>query len=234
MIKTIRNFYNKYFLNYFKEIIVTQKISLDTLAMQQLVPFSNAYVPWSDSALRPSAIVTVLNEILINNRNCIVECGGGVSTFYIARLLKERGGHLFTIEHEERWANLLNQRLEEENLDQFVTIIIAPLRASELALNENDWYDINILNKELINKSIDLLLIDGPPAFQEKIKYARYPAVPYFYTLMAEDYTIILDDIDREGENEIVIKWETYLNLSFERRFLKGNIAIGKKSRFTV
>jgi predicted O-methyltransferase YrrM len=225
MKEKLRNFYNRYILKYFTQINETQQ---DTLAMQYLTPFSKTYVPWSDSAMRPSAIVTVLNDILINKRRCIVECGGGISTFYIARLLKERGGHLYTIEHEEIWGNFLNEKLKEENLDNFVSVIVAPLQPTELGIDGNNWYDVRVLNQQLTTQSIDMLLVDGPPAYQTKFKYARYPAVPYFYRFMQKsDYTIILDDINREGEQNIVTKWEKYLNIRFERRLLKGNIALG-------
>lgn len=232
MKRKIHNFYNNYFLKYFNQIYEVQQ---DSLAMQYLAPFSKSYLPWSESAMRPSALVAILNDILINKRSSIVECGGGVSTFYIARLLKEKGGHLYTIEHEERWANFLTDQLKAENLDQYVSIIVAPLEPTELGLYGNDWYDIRVLDQKLADRSIDMLLVDGPPAYQARIKHARYPAVPYFNTYMANDYTIILDDINREGEKEIIAKWEKQLNIRFDKRLLRGNIAIGRtKSLFTV
>ncbi len=232
MKQKLLNLYNQYFLKYFNKINETQE---DTLAMQCLAPLSNTYVPWSESAMRPSGLVAVLNDILINKRSSIVECGGGVSTFYIARLLKQQGGHLSTIEHDEEWANLLTKKLKEEALDQFVSVIIAPLQPTKLGLDGTDWYDIKVLDKQITHQSIDMLLIDGPPAYQDKIKYARYPAVPYFSKLMKNDYTVILDDIKREGEQYIISKWENYLNINFEKRFLKGNIAIGtSKHSLTV
>ena len=64
--------------------------------MQILAPLTTAYQPWSIFAIRPSGLVKVLNEIVINRRRCIVECGGGISTVYIAKLLQQQGqGHLY-------------------------------------------------------------------------------------------------------------------------------------------
>lgn len=62
--------------------------------------------------MRPSGLVAVLNEILINSRTSIVECGGGISTFYIAKLIQENGGHLYSIEHELSWAIFLEKQLK--------------------------------------------------------------------------------------------------------------------------
>src|SRR3954471_15653391 len=84
----------------------------DMLAMQALAPLSCNYLPWSQASMRPSGLIAVLNDIVINNRTSIVECGGGVSTFYIARLLKRRGGHIFSIENDDAWAKLLQKSLD--------------------------------------------------------------------------------------------------------------------------
>jgi hypothetical protein len=233
MIKSyFKGFYQKYILSKINEIVANQH---DILATQRLTSLSKTYLPWSQSSMRPSGLVTVLNEILIHKRYCIVECGGGISTFYIARLLKERGGHLYTIEHEEFWANFITEKLKEENIDGFASVIFAPLVSTELGLEGNYWYDTEILKEKFFDKKIDMVLVDGPPAYKDNIKYARYPAAPYFHQFMADDYTIILDDANRLGEQEIMKKWESYLNISFERRLLEGNIAIGRaKSLFTV
>jgi len=73
-----------------------------------------------------------------------------------------------------------------------------------------------------------LLLVDGPPAHDKNIMYARYPAAPYFKPFMSEDYTIILDDINRKGEQEILQKWEKELAITFYQYQLDGSIAIAQ------
>jgi len=207
----------------------------DTLAMEFLSPLSKGYLPWTGSSIRPSALVTILNDIVINRRNCMVECGGGISTLYMARLLSTQGGHLYTIDHDERWAGLLSNMLQEEGLGSVVTVIHAPMEPNEYALEGNKWYSATQIEKELTDKRIDLLLVDGPLACEPEIGLARYPAVPYFKSRLSADCTVILDDIHRKGEREIVQRWSRDLGIPFQMRMLDGGIAIGcRKVSFNV
>ena len=211
---------------YFIDIISNQQ---DILAANYLAPLSTSYLPWSGYSMRPSGLVQVLNDIFINNRTMILECGGGISTFYIARLLSSRGGHLYTIEHNKEWLDLLRDGLKKEGLAHLVTFIYAPLKLSNLALKNIPWYDTEAISKQLSkDKNIDLLLVDGPPAYEETIKYSRYPAVPYFLSQLKSDFTIILDDANRSGEQEIIKRWEKILNLDFE--IGEGNVALARTS----
>jgi hypothetical protein len=44
----------------------------DQLAIQVLAPLSSRYLPWSSAAMRPSGVVAVLNEIVLNRRQRVV------------------------------------------------------------------------------------------------------------------------------------------------------------------
>src|SRR5262245_60821238 len=104
----------------------------DAMALEVLAPLSLSYLPWSQEAMRPGGLVAVVNDIVIHARAHVVECGSGISTFYIARLLKERGvGHIHTIEHDEPWTNLLVKALEKEGLSEQATVVYAPLADTE-------------------------------------------------------------------------------------------------------
>src|SRR3954454_2746330 len=134
----------------------------DVLAMQALAPLSSGYLPWSQAAMRPSGLVAVLNDIVINNRSSVVECGGGVSTFYIARLLKSRGGHIYSIENDETWANLLQKSLDDEGLHEQATVVYAPLAKTQYSWDGAQWYDEKKLAPIIAGPKVDLLLVDGP------------------------------------------------------------------------
>lgn len=216
----------KKIVNYFHEL---SNRLFDIYYLQQLSPLSHCYVPWSESALRPSALVTILNEIVINNKNNIVECGGGISTIFIARMLRQIGtGHLFTLEHDNNWKNTIRAMLKNEGLLQYVTIIYAPLVKNNFTLYNNDWYDTSKVELVLLDRNIDLLIVDGPPAYKQELQYARYPAVPFFKQYFTDNFTVVLDDINRKGEKAIIKLWEDDLDITFKLVKNKGNIAIGK------
>jgi hypothetical protein len=228
----IHLFKNKIEKFLFKGLIARNE---DILALQYLAPLSQVYLPWSQSAMRPSAIVGVLNEIIVNNRLCVVECGGGISTNYIARMMKNRGGHLYTIEHDAIWAEHITEFLEAENLQKFVTVICAPLKECDISLDASYWYDEHIIAKVLSEDMIDLIVVDGPPAYQRDQELSRYPALPKFKKYLKEDFCIILDDIDRLGEKKILKMWEKDFGIIFEKRYINGNVAIGRSGEsFTV
>ena len=67
----IRFLKNKFEKFLFKELLSQNE---DILALQYLGPLSQVYLPWSKSAMRPSAITGILNEIIVNNRLCVVVC----------------------------------------------------------------------------------------------------------------------------------------------------------------
>jgi hypothetical protein len=209
----------------------------DVLALQVLTPLSSSYLPWNVAAMRPSGVVAVLNEIIINRRNCIVELGSGISSIYMGRLMRQRGGHVWTVEHDEQWADAITQQLYDESLDDVVTVVRAPLAptTSPWPGEEHAWYEPDEVRDGIAGQPIDLLVIDGPPASDVTRQHSRYPAIPFFAPLLADDYTIILDDIDRPGEQEIMKRWEQDLGITFEQQILAGGIGIGRsRSSFTV
>jgi hypothetical protein len=209
--------------------LATQDLK-DLLALQALAPLTSRYLPWTVSAMRPSGVRTVLNEIMVNRRQRIVELGGGVSTFFIGRLLLQRGGHLWTVEHDERWADLLDQELANEDLDKVVTVARVPLDPGAPVWPGEDaiWYERTTLLQAIGEEPVDLLIIDGPPAYQEGREHSRYPAVPVFAPMFADDYAVLVDDIDRAGEEDIMTRWEREFGITFDRRVVDGRIGIGR------
>lgn len=215
----------------------------DLQATQRLTALIPTYLPWSGFALRPSGIERVLNEILFNRSRCIVECGGGMSTIYIAALLRQVGkGHLITVEHDLEWLELVQEWLQSQGLQDYVTLVGAPLVESPLALKQNLWYDATVVREALNayaqanaaqlgdNKpfQIDLLLVDGPPAYQAGKELARYPAVPFFQEFFAKQVVVVLDDFQRAGEQEILKRWEATLKIPFVGYRIDGGVAIAK------
>ena len=64
---------------------------------------------------------------------------------------------------------------------------------------------------------VDLLVVDGPPAFEDGFGLARHPALPVLRGRLAPGATVVLDDIERPGEREVVRRWEREFGLTFHR-----------------
>jgi hypothetical protein len=133
-------------------------IEADLHAWQILAPLlaTDPYLPWTSGSMRPAALVTVCNEVVHGSRTRIVECGSGMSTVVLARLLRERGeGAPVALEHDHHWAALVEEQLRREDLEGVARVHYAPLGG------DPTWYDLH--GSDRLPDEVDLLVVDGPP-----------------------------------------------------------------------
>jgi predicted O-methyltransferase YrrM len=176
--------------------------------------------------LRPEALELLLAE-LGRGRRQVVECGSGVSTIALARALRDCDGRLHSLEHDPGWAAFVVAWLQREGLDQTATVIEAPLRSHPLALDQTEWYDQDAVSR-LPESGIELLLVDGPPAGEPGLGRSRYPALPALSARLSKGAIVVLDDVDRPGEAEVLAAWERETDYRFER-LVAERIAIGRR-----
>ena len=87
------------------------------------------------------------------------------------------------------------------------------------------WYSAD---KLFFEKSIDLLLVDGPPFKTQK--NARYPALPLLYKHLSDRAVIIIHDTDRKSESESIQQWiEEFSDLEIEQLNTEKGITLLKK-----
>lgn len=193
------------------KIDIFSKREEDILAFSFIQPLIGSFplLPFNSSSLRPFCLAYILNEILINKRKKILEFGSGLSTILIARLIKKNNLDLefYSFEHDGAWADYIDENLSKEGLTSCVKLIKAPLKAVSTDLGEINWYDSETVYKKIKEIKFDLLIIDGPPAYLDVIKYSRYPAMFLLKKNLAKDYCILLDDAQRIGEKEISLKF---------------------------
>ena len=184
--------------------------------------------------MRPGSLVAVCNDVIVNGRRRVVELGSGVSTVLLARLLTRlcpRGGwRIAAVEHDASWAQRVTDQLDRETIGRHVSVIHAPLVPHPLAAADLLWYDDAAmaagLDVMLRGDLVDLLVVDGPPAYVTGQGLARFPALPVFQHRLAPGATVVLDDIDRPGEQEVVRRWERSTSLVFERLSHPAGVAI--------
>jgi predicted O-methyltransferase YrrM len=190
------------------------------------VAASTSRLPWSAWALSPAALAALVAEVR-GGRRIVVECGSGVSTIVLARALRAAGGHVYSLEHDGRWAELVRSLLAREGLPDWASVIHAPLRPHPLAPRGTEWYAEDAV-AELPAVGIDLLLVDGPPAGEPEVERRRYPALPALLSRLDPGALVVLDDAARPGETWVLDAWERESDYAFDRDG-PGGIAIGRR-----
>lgn len=188
----------------------------DAVAMAQLAALPGPLLPWTDFSMRPAAVVAVLAEVIVFGRSRVLECGSGNTTVLLARLLRQRevDGHVVALEHDAAWAALIAEQLGREGLTGMATVRHAPLGA-------DGWYDAALPN------DVDLLVVDGPPAYEPGRAAARGPALGRAWDRLAPSCSVVLDDVDRPGEQAVLRAWEAARPLRFER--CRGGYAVARR-----
>ena len=194
----------------------------------RLTALCDIELPWSDWSMRPETIVTILDELSAHRRTNVVELGSGVSTVYIAAQLRQISGRVRAVEHDAAWARVIEDRLDVAGLGGHAELLVAPLEHTDLALDQTTWYAAGTLAL-LRDEPIDALIVDGPPGGPDR-PLSRYPALPFFIDALGPNALVVLDDVTRPGEREILDRWESEFDSVFERRpDLRIAMAVGRR-----
>lgn len=175
---------------------------------------SDAFLPYSFWAMEPSSMLNLLSTIQYGGHRTIVECGSGVSTILIGKLLKQLGaGHLYSLEEDENWFKVMSGAIAHDELAEYVTLYFAPLEqnpeSGEL------WYGLDSVGQIRERAAhIDLLLIDGPKSIGP---LSRYPALPAFAPVLDAESLIVLDDSKRPFEQAVIKRWSQSFDIQTEK-----------------
>lgn len=202
--------------------------AVDSLALSLLSPIRTEYLPWTSSSIRPAAICVVLNDIMINRRHAVVEFGSGISTILMSDIIAKQGGQIVSFDHNAEWLSIMHEILKARGTAQFTTLVHAPLTPCALARHNLDWYDLTVIEKALKRTKIQLLLVDGPEAYQKATAMSRYPALLAIQSKLDSNFSIYLDDLDRKGERKIYEYWRRRLG-----KGIQSNVEYGFIGRLT-
>lgn len=180
---------------------VTETVSL--LRLASLLFSAEAELPPTGSfAVRPGTLAALVTTLLRSKPGVVVECGSGSSTVWLAAALRYLGkGHVYALEHEPRYGAQTQYYLDGNDVGSFATIVPAPLE--EIEPEGHTWYSRSSV--ESLPESIDFLFVDGPP--KAVGEHARAPALAEFASRLRHGSLVLLDDMQRADEQEIVSRW---------------------------
>ena len=154
---------------------------------------------WSAS---PDLLLYLYHLVLKERPRRILECGSGASTVVLAYALKAVGqGQLTSLDHLEHYCAATRAQLCDHGMDSWANVEHAPLAPAEIEGQPWLWYNLDAVPEG----PIDLVVIDGPPAQTQP--NARFPAMPLLRGRLSESAVLVLDDLVREDEQEIVRRW---------------------------
>jgi predicted O-methyltransferase YrrM len=163
------------------------------------------------AAVTPLTILEIWRVLTATRPRAILELGCGVSTpifAYYARNVELSGGdvpRVYSIEHSAEWIGIVRRRLEQEQLEKYVTSIEAPLTQVDVLGLQTDCYDPQAIAGKIPQGSIDFCLIDGPPAVQQPLN--RLGCLPLVTTYLAPRSSVLLDNTARAGERTVIARW---------------------------
>jgi predicted O-methyltransferase YrrM len=147
---------------------------------------------------------TLISILLEQRPRVVVEASSGVSTILTGYCLeKNGGGRVISLDHEAKYADATNDALTSHKLGLYAKAFHAPLRPYNVSGRQYSWYDMTAL--ESLEGSIDVAVIDGPPAITEP--EARHPALPLLIERLSPNAVVLVDDADRAGERKMIRRW---------------------------
>lgn len=173
------------------------------------------YLPFTTSSLKFRFLACLANDIVVNNRNSVLEFGSGISTIIIARLIKMNNLNctIITVDESAEWQEIIKKILKDENLLHHVNFVCAPTVKSvdrELSFEYNN----STLFKAIGEIKFDLVLVDGPSAWQKTNTRSRASNLKFFKNNMTENFTLFIDNSDRPGETELANKITKEFNVN--------------------
>lgn len=199
-------------LNNVAKLSTSDLVLKDIFSQNLLSPLINGhpYLPFTYASVDFHSLSILMNDILINQRKSIIEFGSGISTFLIGRLIKLNGisAKLYSVESDEDWCKLLRKNVLSEKLDDVIEVICAPLEDIDMLRSHNlPWYSTIVLDEKLKGITFDMVLVDGPNAYQVGLERSRFPAYFYMKDKLQTKFSLFIHDSNRLGEISIIEDW---------------------------
>lgn len=136
----------------------------------------------------------------------ILEVGSGTSTIWLGYCAEAWGGKIVSLDHDEYFASRTRAAVAEHQLEETVDVRVAPLTPVEIDGDTYEWYALSAIEDV---ESVDVLIVDGPPSSAGES--SRLPAVPLLRERLSDRAVVVLDDVSRTDEKEILDDWHGQL-----------------------
>jgi predicted O-methyltransferase YrrM len=122
----------------------------------------------------------------------ILECGSGLTTLVLATIAP---GRVVSLEHNPVWLWQMRLEIRRLGLHRSVRLLHAPLEEHGAVR----WY-----RRPPGAECFDVVVCDGPPAHHA----SRYGLLPVMSDRLNQGALILLDDVARKDEAEVVRRWQ--------------------------
>nr|WP_255524181.1 class I SAM-dependent methyltransferase [Terrabacter sp. MAHUQ-38] len=159
-------------------------------------------------AASPDLVLTLVGEVLTRRPALVVECGSGVSTLWLSLVIDHFGleTRVVSLDHDPVYAEQTRQTLRDHGVAHVAEVRDAPLAPTGLPGHDTPWYALESI-EDL--HDIGLLFVDGPPDATGPL--VRLPAVPLLKDRLAPRASVVLDDVVRAAEQEVMSRWAAIL-----------------------
>jgi hypothetical protein len=151
----------------------------------------------------------------------VLELGAGQSTLLLDRARAAFASRFAvrTIEHDAFWAKAVADNVGH----RVVHAALAPLVVEQRAIT---YYDLaQVLDDQQL---FDLVIVDGPPSESAATRYNRSGCAALLERCLAEDFVVIVDDAERDGEAAAVDACRAALHRQ-GRSFAEATVTAAKR-----
>ncbi len=153
----------------------------------------------------PPDYVRKMSSLAATSTHSILECGSGLTTLVLGLVTRNTDQSVWALEHHPQWHDRVRTLLNDLELDH-IHLCSTPL----ISYDQFDWYDAPL---DEMPEDFGLVICDGPPG---TTRGGRYGMMPVMRARLASGATILMDDIGRSNEQEVVRQWRSMEPLSVE------------------
>lgn len=200
----------------------------DYMQLMRLVPMPLPMPRPGTWAASEDLLLWLAGFVLEHRPSVVVDLGSGQSSVWMAGAMRTAGysGKVIGVDHDDTFAQATRDLARRQGVEEWLAVIDAPLRDQLIAGREVRWYDLENLTSL---DGIDLLCIDGPPG--QGAAQARWPALPALNDRLAAGACVVLDDMIRRDEQEILEDWLVrYPGLSVEHLAFEKGAAVLRRN----